>query len=315
MPVPWIPWLLFALPGWAIALCVARLRMLEREAAQVEARARTMMIDELEQSQSARTRAEAMATVGELTASVTHDISSPLTSLLTNLELVDQHPLPESMREAIGDSIEAAQHITSVVQDVRQLLRSSQTDEKVDLRKPLGTAIRLARSSIQASGSLQTDLGRAPRVRAHSSRLAQVFLNLLMNAAQAIARSDRDDHVVTVRLSHDADGDAIIQVIDDGPGMTPEVLARVTEPLYTTRLQEGGTGLGLSMCKRLVDQASGSLTIESTPGRGTTVTVRLPDCERLFEEDTLPDGPNPRMQAVRRRSTPPRTPPEGNIIS
>ena len=111
-------------------------------------------------------------------------------------------------------------------------------------------------------------------VRMPPTELAQVLINLVANAAQAIAASGNPDGKVTVGARTDGDGMLVLEVRDTGPGMAPEVLERIGTPFFTTR--EAGTGLGVANCQRLVGAAGGRMRIESELGKGTSVTIVLP---------------------------------------
>ncbi len=111
-----------------------------------------------------------------------------------------------------------------------------------------------------------------PRVEGEARALNQVFLNLLKNAAESLAGKSG-----CIDLTARPEGDAVVvEIRDDGPGIAPEVLERVFEPFSTTKGTERGSGLGLSICRRIVSQHEGSIELESEPGRGTIARVRLP---------------------------------------
>ena len=121
------------------------------------------------------------------------------------------------------------------------------------------------------------DAADAPIVRANEARLVQLFLNLLVNAAQAMAPSlDLRAREIRVIASADADGDARVAIADTGPGIPPEIRQHIFTPFFTTKSDGGGTGLGLPICQRIAREAGGTIECESTPGKGTTFIVRLP---------------------------------------
>src|SRR4029077_1917362 len=105
--------------------------------------------------------------------------------------------------------------------------------------------------------------------------LTQVFINLLVNAAHAIPAGRSDDNRITVRTHTDEHGRAVVEIEDTGQGMPPEIQARVFDPFYTTKEVGEGTGLGLSICHGIISGLGGQISIDSTPGRGTTMRVVL----------------------------------------
>ena len=113
-----------------------------------------------------------------------------------------------------------------------------------------------------------------PPVLADESRLGQVFLNLLMNAAQAIPTGERDDHLIRVSTDTDPSGDVVIEVSDTGTGISAPAAHQLFEPFFTTR--SDGTGLGLAICREIVDELGGDIRFQSAAGRGTTFRIVLP---------------------------------------
>src|SRR6185369_5616771 len=129
---------------------------------------------------------------------------------------------------------------------------------------------------IRHRASLVKALAPAPLVEANESRLGQVFLNLLINAAQAIPDGAADRHRIRVSTGTDAAGRAVVEIADTGAGIPAESLGRIFEPFYTTKPVGVGTGLGLSICRNLVQAIGGEISVESTPAVGSTFRVTLP---------------------------------------
>ena len=113
-------------------------------------------------------------------------------------------------------------------------------------------------------------------MRGNASRLGQVFLNLLVNAAQAIPRDRPAPGEIVVSTRTHADGRAVVEIRDDGEGAPPDLLPRLFDPFFTTKTPDEGTGLGLYIARTIVHDAGGDIEAESTPGAGTTVRVLLP---------------------------------------
>ena len=141
------------------------------------------------------------------------------------------------------------------------------------MRLPVG---RMARNEIRHHARIVTRYGEVPSVHANESRLGQVFLNLIVNAAQAIpADGAPDRHEIRLVTRTEKSGRAVVEVHDTGVGMTPDLTARIFEPFYTTR-PGTGTGLGLTLCKGIATLLGGRLAVESQPGRGSVFRLELP---------------------------------------
>jgi signal transduction histidine kinase len=115
-----------------------------------------------------------------------------------------------------------------------------------------------------------------PPVRATEAKLAQVFFNLIVNAGQAIPEERRASGTVTVRTRAGAQGEAVVEVLDNGVGIPPPVRARLFEPFFTTRRAGEGTGMGLTIAKALIEALGGRIEVESQPGEGACFRVVLP---------------------------------------
>src|SRR5262249_33389157 len=140
-------------------------------------------------------------------------------------------------------------------------------------------AIRLTGNALRHRAQLVRELHPAPLVVADDGRLTQVFINLLVNAAQAIPEGRSDANRITVRTRTDESGRAVAEVADTGKGMPADVLARVFDPFFTTKDVGEGTGLGLSICHGIITNLGGQISIDSAPGHGTVVRVVLPPAQ------------------------------------
>jgi CheY-like chemotaxis protein len=144
----------------------------------------------------------------------------------------------------------------------------------------LESSINMCWNQIRHRAILKRDIEPTPLVEVNESRLGQVFLNLLINAAQAMSERGLDTNLITVRTYTDADGWAVIEVIDNGSGIAPETRGHIFDPFFTTKGIAEGTGLGLSICRNIVETAGGSIDAESEVDRGTTFRVKLPPSKR-----------------------------------
>ena len=229
-----------------------------------------------------------MASVGILAAGVAHEINNPLAAILTNLELAVQEvdelvkARPESARlrellNEISDSRESAERIRSIVRDLKVLSRSEEeTCSPVDVHRVLESSVKIAWNEIRHRARLVKDFQPVPPVLANQSRLGQVFLNLIVNAAQAIPEGKVDKNEIRVRTSLGRGGRVLIEVSDTGSGMESAVLKRLFTPFFTTKAMGAGTGLGLSICHRIITALGGDITVESALGVGSTFRVQLP---------------------------------------
>jgi PAS domain S-box-containing protein len=241
-------------------------------------------------------RSDRMASVGTLAAGVAHEINNPLAYMRTNLEGIEDRKLPElrsriaAMAPASGpspleviDEIEAmirlaregAEHVRIIVADLKTFSRSDDAPRSwVDLHRVLDAAVHMASSGLARSIPITKRYMDTPPIYGNESRLAQVFLNILMNAAHAVA--GRDDAVIEIDATTDLEGRAVITVRDSGRGMTADVVGRIFDPFFTTKLSGVGTGLGLWVCEGIVRSFGGRIDVESAPDHGTSFTVVLP---------------------------------------
>ena len=240
-------------------------------------------------------RSERLASVGTLAAGMAHEINNPLTvvmgvawSLRHALQLADEElsvlPGAEGARAELREAAEgfrafdeAVERIRCVVQDMRRFVRPDRAERQVlELPEVLDAAARLAEPQLRQSARLHRLLGPTPPVEANEGQLAQVFAHLLLNSAQAIGEGDPQAHRVELRSLTDGRGRAVVEVRDDGPGISKQDLPRVFDPFFTTKPVGSGMGLGLAVCHGIVTSLGGEITVESEPGKGATVRVALP---------------------------------------
>jgi PAS domain S-box-containing protein len=228
-----------------------------------------------------------MVSLGTLAAGIAHEINNPLAYVTANLEVVAEslgdEPVATSaeqhaeLQAAIGDAREGAERVRKIVRGLRSFSRSEE-EKRMPLALPevLAAAIRLTSNELRHRAVLVRELAPTPLVLADEGRLAQVFINLLINAAHAIPEGHTDANRIIVRTRTDDQGRAVIEIEDSGEGMAPEVQARAFDPFFTTKEVGEGTGLGLSICHGIVSGLGGQITIESSRGHGSLVRVVLP---------------------------------------
>jgi signal transduction histidine kinase len=190
---------------------------------------------------------------------------------------------PERNAKAISEAREGARRMQQIVWDLRALGRAGGEELfYVDARSVIEIALRLSGPEVSRSASVVLELGEVPCVLASESRLCQVFINLLVNAAQAMV--GREDRQIRVTTRHDEEASLVaIAFSDTGPGIPADSLTRIFDPFYTTK--PTGTGLGLSICRDIVERMGGRIDVASALGAGTTFTVWL-STERVAQSST-----------------------------
>jgi PAS domain S-box-containing protein len=260
-------------------------------------------ITELKRVEAQLAVSDRMASVGLLAAGVAHEINNPLTSVLGNLELaameLNDDARPETLKELIDESLSTSIRIRDIVRDLKLFSRfDEERRTAVDVERVLDSCARMAGNEIRHRARLVKSYEQGALVEANESRLGQVFLNLLINAAQAIPAGKSDENEIRVSSRGDGQGSVIISISDTGVGMTPDVMKHLFMPFFTTKPVGVGTGLGLSICHRIVSSFNGTIKVESEIGKGTTFSVILPIAKA--STSTLPAG------KIREDSEPPK---------
>jgi signal transduction histidine kinase len=275
---------------------------------------------ELERLQAQLVHNEKMASLGQLAAGIAHELNNPAgfiygnmsvlsdcsNSLMKLLAFYDCLPLPSDVATEIGklkeevdynnltsdffsiiaDCREGAERIRDVVQNLRVFSRLDEAEFKmIDLHEGIDSTIRLlSRYYGESRIVLERDYGDLPLVSCYAGQLNQVWMNLLVNAAQAVSGEGH------VRIRTRLEGDAVLVAISDtGCGITPEHQNKIFDPFFTTKPVGEGTGLGLSIIYGIIERHGGSIKVESKPGDGATFTVSIPVNARLnqVEESEL----------------------------
>jgi len=229
-------------------------------------------------------RAEELMSLGQLAAGVAHELKNPLTSILNYADYLLRKYRGQLFDPRDGERL---QHIIEGVERidrfVRDLLNLAGTDgatlEEVELHRCIRSAVGLCEVPLethQVEVRLElVDEGVA--ILGHVGGLQQIFVNLIANAARAM---DAPGGIIVLRTRLEGH-EAVVEVCDNACGMPPSVLERVFEPFYTTSTNGSGSGLGLSLVGRIVEQHGGTVSVQSEEGEGTTFTVRLPVLPRL----------------------------------
>ena len=258
--------------------------------------------------------ADRMASLGTMAAGVAHEINNPLAYVLANLdyaiETIDAARVRVGPEAQFDDCMAALADAKSGARRVQKIVSSLKTFSRVDedARAPIAindvleTAIQLSMNQLRHSARLVRRFESSPIVFANEGRLAQVFVNLLINAAQAIPDEKRNSATITVRTRVSTKDRAVVEITDTGAGIPAYVLPRIFEPFFTTKPHGIGTGLGLSICHGIVQALGGSMEVESKVGEGTTFRVTLPRRARGTSiSSSRPATPSPRTPPLRAR--------------
>lgn len=259
---------------------------------------------------------ERMASIGVVAAGVVHEINNPLTVLMGSAEMaqktLSKDATPKTVvHEELDRVLEAADRLRQIVADVK-LFSHAGADPvvSVDVITTLASSVRMALHETSGRCHVVTTFGETPLVALPASRLGQVFLNLLLNAAQAIAPGRAEENEIRITTLTDDQGWAVIEIADTGSGIPAEVQRTIFEPFMTTKPVGIGTGLGLFVTHRIVSDAGGRIEFESEVGRGTTFRVRLPASTRASAEPRLgpsaDSSPSPRSGKEGKRAISPR---------
>lgn len=223
-----------------------------------------------------------LSSVGMLAAGVAHEINNPLSYVVGNLEFAigrlrkTQAPELDEVLEALEHAQEGSDRIRHTTRDLRVFVRTDdQAERAVNVRKVMESSIKMAWNEIRHRAHLNRDFLAVPSVAGNENRLGQVFLNLLVNAAQALPEGQEEDNEISVSIRA-RDGKVLIEVKDTGPGIPAEQLKRIFEPFYTTKPVGVGSGIGLSICESIVSDLGGGIEVESTIGIGTLFRITLP---------------------------------------
>jgi PAS domain S-box-containing protein len=230
--------------------------------------------------------AERLASIGRLASGVGHEINNPLGYMILNLELakadldaiVARRPDDDRfarLAECWATVREGAERVRNIVQDLK-LLSSTSRDQMgpVDVHRALDVATATTQHETRLRARVATEYGPLPPALGSEGRLVQVFVNLLLNAAQAIPEGDVDGNEIRIRTREEG-GRIVVEIEDTGAGISPEDLPRIFEPFFTTKSNGAGTGLGLSLSHNIVAAYGGTLTAERASRRGTLFRVTL----------------------------------------
>ena len=263
---------------------------------------------ELKEAQAHLVQREKMASIGQLAAGVAHEINNPTGFIMSNMGSLGKYvdrltafiaeqdraigELPEErrseiakqrkalkvdlitddLRGLISESLDGAERIKKIVQDLKGFSRLDEADQKLaDINAGLESTINIVWNELKYKAEMKKDYGDLPQTKCNPGQLNQVFMNLLVNAAHAIEK--RGEIAIRTR---EENGSISISISDTGCGIPKNVMSRIFEPFFTTKAVGKGTGLGLSIAYDIVKKHSGSIDVRSSVGKGTTFTVTIP---------------------------------------
>ncbi|GBD95318.1 MAG TPA: hybrid sensor histidine kinase/response regulator [Nitrospirae bacterium] len=267
---------------------------------------------ELKATQAKILQQEKMASIGQLAAGVAHEINNPMGFISSNLgtlgkyvnkltEFIDTQTgvieslksteaseglkdkrrklkldyILEDIEELIKESIDGAERVKKIVQNLKSFSRIDEAEYKnVDINECIENTLNIVRNELKYKAEIKKDYGKLPPADCYPQQLNQVFMNLLVNAAQAIEKQGE----IGIR-TWNGDGIINVSISDTGCGIPEDKISRIFEPFFTTKDVGKGTGLGLSITYDIVKKHKGEITVESEAGKGSTFTVKIPVAE------------------------------------
>ncbi len=246
--------------------------------------------EELRQIQDQLIRSEKLASLGEIVAGIAHELNNPLTGILVLASIMERRPdLDRDLREDLATVVHESKRCARIVKGLLDFSRVNQPQKSLaDVNQILENTLALiGTQSIFHDVVFEKDYApHLPAIMADANQLEQVFINLILNAGQAMPTGG------TLRLETAGEnGHLRIGISDTGCGIRPEHMQRIFDPFYTTKDTQG-TGLGLSVSYGIVENHGGTIEVDSTPGAGTTFTIRIPIGEtEVFEAEAAQDTP------------------------
>jgi len=256
----------------------------------------------LEQANRQLLQSEKLAAIGQLAAGVAHEINNPVGYVYSNLQSlegylndlfrltdavdsaksledlrlikqnIDYDYLRDDLKDLLAESREGIERVKTIISAMKDFSHIEEEEFKLaDLHRGIETTLNVVNNELKYKAEVVRDFGDLPEVECIISQINQVVMNLLVNAAHAIEEFGK----ITVRTRHNDDA-VVIEVEDNGKGISEEHLNRIFEPFFTTKPVGKGTGLGLSLSFNIIEKHNGDITAASTPGQGTCFRISLP---------------------------------------
>jgi PAS domain S-box-containing protein len=243
-------------------------------------------LTERKQMQGRLVLSDRLVAMGTLAAGVAHEINNPLSFVISNLSFLANELRTlagevapgrlNELEEVLREAAMGANRVRQIVADLKTFSRADDdVPTAVNLQNVLESALTIARAELRSRAQVVRDYVEVPPVEGSEGRLGQVFLNLLINAAQAIPPGQSDHNEIRIKLRA-VQGHVIVEIRDTGAGIPPEMRSRIFDPFFTTKPVGVGTGLGLFVCQGIITRFGGEISVESEMGHGTTFRVIFP---------------------------------------
>lgn len=256
---------------------------------QLEAQQQQLLItlDELKEAQTQLVQSEKMASLGLLTAGIAHEINTPLGAINSNTDMIgmllekmeetggmggESAGLLSKMKKANDTNIMAVARIMEIVRTLKNFSRLDQAEfQEADLHQGIESVLLLVQHLLRHNITVTREYGDIPRIECYPNQLNQVFMNIVVNAAQSIEKEGE------IKIKTGTRGDSVyVEIADNGRGIPPQNVGRIFDPGFTTKGVGVGTGLGLSICYNIVKKHGGAIEVKSDPGRGSLFRIVLP---------------------------------------
>ncbi len=251
------------------------------------------LFNELQSKESQLIHSEKMASLGQLVAGISHELNNPISFIYTNMNILTEYiddlstqikgvsnnevenkinKILDELKSIIADSSNGSKTIKEIVQNLKNFSRLDEAKWKESkISEILGSCLKMVKAQISREVKIELNIKDDPLFYCNPGQLNQVFLNLLTNAYQAIEKAG----IIKIE-SHIAEGFLVTKIIDNGPGIPPEIIKKIFDPFFTTKPVNKGTGLGLSISYSIIEKHQGQLSVKSKPGHGTTFTIKIP---------------------------------------
>ncbi|WP_165390375.1 DAHL domain-containing protein [Thalassococcus sp. S3] len=235
-----------------------------------------------------------LSAMGQMVAGITHEVNTPLAYVKTVFELIKEKLLERSelmvdpdvedgaedgvaeLEMLINDGLHGIEEISTLVTTMKNFSRLDRGRiEKLSVEEALDSALLIARSKLKYVAEVVKDYDNVPDIVGAPTQLKQVFLNLINNAVHALSEQNKQGRIV-LRTQMTSSDFVKIEIRDNGPGIPEEIMAQIFDPFFTTKAVGEGTGMGLSICYRIIENHGGTISVNSVVGKGTVFTITLP---------------------------------------